>query len=36
MPPDPPRPGHFRRYNFSFPRAYTLKISRDVHPEQFL
>ena len=36
MLPEPPRLGHLRRYNFSSPRTYTLKISRYVHPEQFL
>ena len=36
MLPESPRPGHFRRYNFSSPRAYTLKISRYVDPGQFL
>ena len=31
MPQDPPRLGRLRSYNFSFPRAYTFKVSRDTH-----
>ena len=32
MPPDPPRLGRVRRYNFSYPRAYTFKILSLVTP----